>query len=70
MIRHSDMVLPVIGVTLAAFASGFGVCVFNLDTVGACLNVAQSWVAKFQIMGNHIIAWALAMMHGIANLKH
>ncbi len=35
MVRHTDMVLPVIGITLAAFASGFGMCVFNMDSGGA-----------------------------------
>ncbi len=70
MVRHTDMVLPVIGITLAAFASGFGVCVFNLDTVGACVNVAQGWVSKFQMMGNHLIAWAIAIMHGVGSIKH
>jgi len=38
------------GVTFGAFASGFGVCLFDLDTVDACVNVANSWVDVFQAM--------------------
>lgn len=45
------------------FASGFGVCLFNLDTVDACVNVANSWVGVFKDMGDHLIAWAFALGH-------
>lgn len=57
--------LMVTGVTFAAFASGFGVCLFNLDQVGACMAVAHSWMDTFLAVGNHIIAWCGAMLHGI-----
>lgn len=50
------------GVTFAAFASGFGVCLFNLDTVGACVQVADNWVEIFRQMGDHIIQWAIAIV--------
>lgn len=46
-----------------SFASGFGVCLFNLDTVDACVTVANSWVGVFKDMGDHILAWAIAMGH-------
>lgn len=51
----------VTGVTFAAFSSGFGVCMFNLDSVGECIVVAHSWVDAFQAIGNHIIAWAYSV---------
>jgi hypothetical protein len=51
------------GVTFVGFASGFGVCLFNLDTVDACVNVANHWVGIFQQVGDHIIAWAFAIFH-------
>ena len=51
------------GFTFMSFASGFGVCLFNLDTVDACVNVANSWVGVFKAMGDHIIAWGFAMVH-------
>ncbi|MDE3016114.1 MAG: hypothetical protein KGI29_04240 [Pseudomonadota bacterium] len=51
------------GVTFMGFASGFGVCLFNLDTVDACVNVANHWVDVFHAVGNHIIAWAFAVFH-------
>ena len=69
MIQHSGATLPVLGVTVAIFASGFGVCMFNLDTVGSCLSLAGGWVAKFQMMCDHIIAWAMKMMQGIKGIK-
>lgn len=67
MTQGSSMALPVLGVTLAVFASGFGVCMFNMDTVGSCVDLANSWVGKFQMMGNHIIAWGLSI---IQSVKH
>ena len=48
-----------------SFASGFSVCLFNLDTVDACVDLANSWVGVFKAMGDHIIAWALAIGHAI-----
>ena len=51
------------GVTFASFASGFSVCLFNLDTVDACVAVTNSWVGVFKAVGDHIIAWAIAMGH-------
>ena len=51
------------GVTFAAFASGFGVCLFNLDEIDACVAVANSWVDVFKQMGDHLIAWAFAIGH-------
>jgi hypothetical protein len=53
------------GVTFAAFASGFGVCLFNLDTVSACLDTADSWVDTFLAMGNHMLQWGIALLSGI-----
>lgn len=50
------------GVTFVGFASGFGVCLFNLDTVDACVATANSWVGVFKDMGDHLIAWAMAMI--------
>jgi hypothetical protein len=49
------------GVTFFAFASGFGVCLFNLDTIDACVAVSRGWVDTFQHMGDHVIQWAIAI---------
>lgn len=49
------------GVTFFSFASGFGVCLFNLDTVDACVDVANSWVGVFRDMGDHLINWGIAL---------
>ncbi len=54
----------VTGVTFAAFASGFSVCLFNLDSVGECVAVAHSWVDTFRAIGNHVIEWGIAIFHG------
>lgn len=48
------------GATFVSFASGFGVCLFDLSTVDACVEVANSWVDIFRTMGDHLIEWAVA----------
>lgn len=53
------------GVTFATFASGFGVCLFNLETVDACVEVADSWVIVFKQMGDHIILWAIKICEAV-----
>ncbi len=53
------------GVTFLSFASGFGVCLFNLDTIDACVDVANSWVDVFLDMGTHIIIWAIALIKAV-----
>ncbi len=50
------------GVTFVSFASGFGVCLFNLEQVDACVAVADSWVDVFRAAGDHIVAWSLAIL--------
>lgn len=50
------------GVTFVSFASGFGVCLFNLDTVDACVAVAETWLGIFRAVGDHIINWAFAII--------
>ena len=51
------------GFTFVTFASGFGACLFNIDTVDACVEVSNRWVGIFQDMGNHLLAWAVALFH-------
>ena len=51
------------GFTFISFASGFSVCLFNLDTVDSCVAVADSWVVVFKAMGDHLIAWGEAIVH-------
>ncbi|MGE3714236.1 MAG: hypothetical protein AB7F82_06885 [Alphaproteobacteria bacterium] len=53
------------GVTFMAFASGFGVCLFNLDTVNECVEVADNWLDVFLDMGNHLIQWAAALIRAV-----
>jgi hypothetical protein len=46
------------GVSLAAFASGFGVCLFDISTVDQCVAVAEGWVDKFRMIGtDYLIPW-------------
>ena len=52
------------GTTFLAFASGFGVCLFDLDTVDACLDLSHHWVAVLREMGDHIIQWGAAITRG------
>lgn len=55
------------GFSFMAFASGFGVCLFNLDTVDACVATASGWVDVFRSMGDHIIAWSIALARAAFN---
>ncbi len=65
MASNSMSFLPVAGiVTIGAFASGFGVCMFNLETTGECLALANSWVDNFRAAGNQLIIWGLNIVHG------
>jgi len=52
------------GATFMAFASGFGVCLFDLDTVDACLELSNHWVGIFHEMGDHIVEWAIKLSRG------
>jgi hypothetical protein len=55
------------GVTFLSFASGFGVCLFNLDTIDQCVEVANSWTDVFLDMGTHIITWAITLIKTVLN---
>ena len=66
MASSSMGALPIAaGISAAAFASGFGVCLFNLDTVGECLTLAHSWVDIFRDMGNQIIVWGMHIVSAV-----
>ena len=49
------------GVSLAAFAAGFDNCLLDIDKADECVAHAQGWVDKFKAVGDHIIAWILAI---------
>lgn len=57
------------GVTFLAFASGFSVCLFDLEQVDACVAVANTWVDKFHAMGDHLIEWAIALVKAALNQR-
>ncbi len=65
MVPRSSGFISATAVTFAAFASGMGMCLFNLDTVGACVEVANVWVVKFQQIGNHLVAWGVAILKSV-----
>lgn len=50
------------GFSFAAFASGFGVCLFDMDTIDQCVEVSNMWLERFIEFGNHIIAWFFALL--------
>jgi hypothetical protein len=53
------------GVTFLAFASGFSVCLFNLDEINACVEVANRWFDIFLRAGSHIIDWFFALVKAV-----
>lgn len=53
------------GFSFAAFASGFSVCLFDMDTVDKCAEVSRMWLDRFNEFGTHIINWAFALFRAI-----
>ncbi len=49
--------ITIITITILTFAAGFGVCLLNLDTVGACTELAGSLLIKFQQAISHAFSW-------------
>lgn len=55
----------VTGFSFAAFASGFSVCLFNMDTVQQCADVSNLWLERFVAFGTHIIEWFFALFRAV-----
>jgi len=53
------------GVTFAGFASGFGVCLFDLSQVDACVSVARHWQDVFMQMGSQVLTWGFAVLNEV-----
>lgn len=53
------------GVTFVGFASGFGVCLFDLDQIEACVTHADIWVEKFKEVGDHILLWGVQLVQAV-----
>ncbi len=53
------------GVTFITFASGFGVCLFDIDQIDSCVQHAEEWVIRLKEIGDRIINWFMALMHAI-----
>lgn len=68
--RRFDLFFMLTGVTFAAFAAGFGVCLFDLETIDACVEVAESWVDILRKVGDHIIAWFIALCQAVFDRPH
>lgn len=50
------------GVTFVAFASGFSVCLFDIQQVDACVALSNHWLDKFIEFGTHIITWFIELL--------
>jgi len=53
------------GFSFIAFASGFSVCLFDMDKVNECAEVSALWLDRFNAFGSHIIDWAFALFRAI-----
>ena len=53
------------GFSFIAFASGFSVCLFNMDSIDACVAVSREWMEVFHSMGDHVIQWAIALCQAV-----
>ena len=59
--------LMITGVTFAAFASGFGDCLFDIDKIDACIAVSRHWEEILQQTGTHIVNWAIVLVKTVLN---
>jgi hypothetical protein len=53
------------GFTFIAFASGFSVCLFNMETIDACVAVSRHWFDVLKDMGDHVIEWTIALVRAM-----
>ncbi len=53
------------GSSFLAFASGFSVCLFDLDTVQQCADVSAMWLDRFIAFGSHIIEWFFSLLRAV-----
>ena len=53
------------GTSFAVFASGFGVCLFDMDTIQQCADVSAMWLDRFIAFGTHIINWFFALFAAV-----
>jgi len=58
----------VTGVSFFAFASGFTVCLFDMDQIDECAAVSSMWLDRFIEFGTHIINWFFELFFAI--LRH
>ncbi len=50
------------GVTFLAFTTGFSVCLFDLDQIGACVDYAEGALEILKRGGDHVVDWFLALL--------
>lgn len=60
-LKQKSVFLTLFGVSFAAFALGFGDCLFDIDNASACVAHAEGWVDDFKGVGDHLIAWIIAI---------
>lgn len=65
--KKNKVFIGLFGVSLAAFAAGFGDCLFDIDKADACVAHARSWVDDFRAVGDHLIAWGIAIIKAAFN---
>lgn len=53
------------GVSFFAFVTGFSVCLFDLNQVKECVDYAEAATAVLKKMGDHILAWFVAVVQEI-----
>ncbi|MDG1285993.1 MAG: hypothetical protein P8P30_00335 [Rickettsiales bacterium] len=60
--KRKQAFIGIAGVSLAGFGMGFGDCLFDIDKADACVAHAASWIDRFQVIGDHLINWAIAIV--------
>lgn len=62
ILRRKSTFFLLFGVSAAAFAAGFEDCLFMIDKADACVGHAESWIGRFQEVGDHLIQWGIAIV--------
>lgn len=53
------------GASLVVLLIGFGRCLFDIDQISACADHAEYAFTVFKAVGDHIIAWFIALCQEI-----
>ena len=60
--RYNAFFMLTGGITFVAFGLSFGSCLFDINTVDACIANSVEWMDVLKGVGDHLIAWGTALV--------